>query len=95
MHEKVKCVCFIYIQQQKVKFKSVQINMKQVSYLDKIVSIEFWVYPWLYNSVNLGHSFNTIVSLRKVLRAGYCFLTYKRVASPDRCFQQNRSSNHK
>ena len=33
MHEKAKCVCFIYMQPQKVKFKSVQINMKQVSYL--------------------------------------------------------------
>ena len=33
MHEKAKFVCFIYMQWQKVKFKSVQINMKQVSYL--------------------------------------------------------------
>ena len=32
MHEKAKCVCFIYMQPQKVKFKSVQINMKQVSF---------------------------------------------------------------
>ena len=30
MHEKAKCVCVIYMQPQKVKFKSVQINMKQV-----------------------------------------------------------------
>ena len=30
--EKAKCVCYIYMQLQKVKFKSVQINMKQVSY---------------------------------------------------------------
>ena len=34
-HEKAKCVSFIYMQPQKVKFKSVQINMKQVSYLFK------------------------------------------------------------
>ena len=32
MHERAKSVCFIYMQPQKVKFKSVQINMKQVSY---------------------------------------------------------------
>ena len=32
MHEKAKLVCFIYMQPQKVKFKSVQIYMKQVSY---------------------------------------------------------------
>ena len=29
MHEKANCVSFIYMQSQKVKFKSVQINMKQ------------------------------------------------------------------
>ena len=33
MREKAKFVCFIYMQPQKVKFKSVQINMKQVSYM--------------------------------------------------------------
>ena len=32
MHEKAKFVCFNYMQPQKVKFKSVQINMKHVSY---------------------------------------------------------------
>ena len=32
MHEKATCVCFINMQPQKVKFKVVQINMKQVSY---------------------------------------------------------------
>ena len=31
MHEKAKFVCFIYMQPQKVKFKCVQINMKQFS----------------------------------------------------------------
>ena len=34
MHEKAKFVCFIYMQPQKVKFKFVQINMKQVSYIN-------------------------------------------------------------
>ena len=29
MYEKAKCVCFIYMQLQKVKFISVRINMKQ------------------------------------------------------------------
>ena len=33
MHEKAKCVCFIYMQPQKVKFKFVQINMKHVLYV--------------------------------------------------------------
>ena len=32
MHEKAKFVYIIYMQPQKVKFKSVRINMKQVSY---------------------------------------------------------------
>ena len=32
MHEKAKFVCFIYMQPQKMKFKFLQINMKQVSY---------------------------------------------------------------
>ena len=32
MYEKAKFICFIYMQMRKVKFKSVQINMKQVSY---------------------------------------------------------------
>ena len=32
MHEKAKIVRFDYMQPQKVKFKSVQINMKRVSY---------------------------------------------------------------
>ena len=43
-HEKAKCVSFIYMQPQKVKFKSVQINMKQVSYyhiLFKMVNTAF------------------------------------------------------
>ena len=33
MHEKAKLVCFNYMQPQKVIFKFVQINMKQVSYI--------------------------------------------------------------
>ena len=36
MHEKAKCVYFNYMQPQKVKFKSVQINMKHVSYKELI-----------------------------------------------------------
>ena len=31
-HEKTKFACFIYMQPLKMKFKSVQINMKHVSY---------------------------------------------------------------
>ena len=33
MHKKAKFVCFMYMQPQKRKFKSVQINMKHVSYI--------------------------------------------------------------
>ena len=36
MHEKVKCVCFHDMQPQKLKFKSVQINMKHVSYWQRL-----------------------------------------------------------
>ena len=32
INEKSKLVCFIYMQPQTLKFKSVQINMKHVSY---------------------------------------------------------------
>ena len=35
MYEKAKYVCFIYMQPQKVRFKYVQTNMKQVSYMYK------------------------------------------------------------
>ena len=35
MHEKAQFACFIYMQPQNVKFKSVHINMKQVSYIEK------------------------------------------------------------
>ena len=41
MHEKTKCVCFIYMQPEKVKFKSVQINMKQVSYYSYFYKMTF------------------------------------------------------
>ena len=44
MHEKAKFVCFIYMQLQKVKFQSVQINMKQVSYIHMIWVIVFYKY---------------------------------------------------
>ena len=32
MHEKIKFVCFNYMQPQKMKFKSVEMNMRQVSW---------------------------------------------------------------
>ena len=41
MHDKVTFVCFDYMQLQKVKFKSVQINMKQVSYMQGNESLLF------------------------------------------------------
>ena len=37
MHEKAKFVCFNKKQPQKMKFKSVQINMKHVSYIDSVL----------------------------------------------------------
>ena len=37
MHEKAIFVCFNYMQPQKVKFKSVQINMKHVSYILNLI----------------------------------------------------------
>ena len=36
MHAKAKFVRVIYMQSQKVKFKFVQINMKQVSYINSL-----------------------------------------------------------
>ena len=46
MHEKAKFVCFNYMQPQKVKFKSVQINMKHVSYKEHfkldLQILQFW-----------------------------------------------------
>ena len=39
MHEKAKFVCFNHMQLQKVKFKSVQINMKHVSYMELYLSV--------------------------------------------------------
>ena len=41
MHEKAKFVCFNYMQPQKVKFKSVQINMKQVSYFIRMILMKY------------------------------------------------------
>ena len=40
MHEKAKCVCLNYMQPQKVKLKSVQINVKQVSYINHMKGSE-------------------------------------------------------
>ena len=39
MHEKAKSVCFNYIQPQKVKYKFVQINMKQVLYASHLLGL--------------------------------------------------------
>ena len=36
MYDKTTFLCFTYMQPQKLKFKSVQINMKQVSYMSNI-----------------------------------------------------------
>ena len=38
---KQKCVCFNYMQPQKVKFKYVQINMKQVAYIEMTCILDF------------------------------------------------------
>ena len=47
MHEQAKFVCFIYMQPRKMKFKFVQINMKQVSY------IHFFLKCLLLHQVNV------------------------------------------
>ena len=49
IYEKVKCVCFIYIQSQKGKFTSVQINCKQVSY--KIFLLENLIINLVYSKL--------------------------------------------
>ena len=46
MHEKAKCVCFIFMQPQKVKFKSVQINIKKVSYSAFRCTLELPLQPY-------------------------------------------------
>ena len=42
MHEKAKFVCFIYMQQQKEKFKSVQISMQWVKPFVHLREIALW-----------------------------------------------------
>ena len=44
MYEKATVVCFIYMQPQKMEFKSVQINMKHILYFDKIT---YYVFKYL------------------------------------------------
>ena len=44
MHEKAKFVCFIYMQPQKVKFKSVQMTMKHVSYVKKVMKLLAFIF---------------------------------------------------
>ena len=55
MHEIAKYVCFIYMQPQKVKFKFVQINMKQVSYMPCCRSI-LNIYYTMLSTANLNKS---------------------------------------
>ena len=59
MHEKTKYVCFIYMQPQKVKFKFVQINMKQVSYLYGVAQFHSNI-PTTINVNGLSH-FNGVL----------------------------------
>ena len=40
-YEKAECVHFIYMQHQKIKFKSIQMNMKQVWFTRNIKSYMF------------------------------------------------------
>ena len=57
MYEKAKFVCFILMQPQKVKFKFVQINTKQVSYnddYDLTVRMPILVRAFVLRLVNLS-----------------------------------------
>ena len=61
MHEKAKCVCFIYMQPKKVKFKYVQINMKQVSYKDlrsKYIAHYYWRQQNMFKFIELLNTAN-------------------------------------
>ena len=58
MLERARFVCFIYMQPQKVKFKSVQINMKQVSYVSVIlISISLYTQNGSPNGLLCKHNF--------------------------------------
>ena len=54
MHEKAKFVSFIYMLRQKVKFKYVQINMKQVSYSIKLHVFRVVLLSHIYLPFALG-----------------------------------------
>ena len=63
-HEKAKFFCFNYMQPQKVKFKSVQLNMKQVSYIKSMHSCFF-----VFNILTLHLSYKSMCTqfLRRLL----------------------------
>ena len=63
MHEKVKLVCFNHMQPQKVKFKSVQINMKHVSYMVKPFKY-LLLWNQKANGLDLVCSFGDVVPTR-------------------------------
>ena len=46
MHEKAKFVCFINMQPQKMKFKSFQLTMKQVLYIQWTILTLLYVALW-------------------------------------------------
>ena len=58
MNEKAKLVCFIYMQTQKMKFKFVQINMKQVSYKPQELVTNFFMKKWACVSFNIDKDCN-------------------------------------
>ena len=60
MHEKAKCVCFIYMQPQKVKFKYAQVNMKQVLYVATFLRQETGKVVWVLSFEHLRIRINTL-----------------------------------
>ena len=76
MHEKVRFVCFNYMQPQKGKFKSVQMNMKHVSYIDYFTQFNY------INGRICAENMNTPVVILKStvtgdefrLQVSYCFV---------------------
>ena len=54
MYEKAKCVCFIYMQMQKLKFTFVQINMKQVLYVPIYLSHDLTSPSGFKTSLKIG-----------------------------------------
>ena len=75
MHEKAKLVCFIYIKPQKMKLKSVQINMKHVLYTKSVCATNFGPLGEIGANFSLQFSSRTQfakISNKKVIAENQC-----------------------